>query len=319
MKMEIPKMITRQQSWERNYEKNRYMHNLSIEDLTERHDVVANNLTTLVVRDGKLLISPVLTQNDPKWIELYTHCLHELRLRGMAFPGPFRAIGDGFLKNTDFETRRAVFQRAEVASGLFKLGKKEHLADLRSNGRFRLTPASHYGKGGYGYAVDDDEINKFIELNHGNSVIKSVLDGIDLHEIARYNLRLPIRAPTDYYLFSMSSTFRYRHVFDFHYTGALQINNRAAFISRVRAGVKKYFGKDVEVHEINVNYVDPLRPNNQKYVAMSMKHIKFAYQTEFRFCLVPRHPNDDLGDVVTIDIEPLEDISEIIDFEELVE
>lgn len=317
MKSELPKMITRQQSWERNYEKNRYMHNLSIEDLVERHDVVANNFTTLVARAGKLLVSPVPFEEDPKWIELYTHCWHELRMRRIAFPGPFRAIGDGFLKNLDLETPRAVYLRPEVRSGLFKLGKKNHLADLRTNGRFRLTPASHYGKGGYGYAVDDDEMNKFIELNHGNSVIPSLLDGINLHEIARYNLRLPIKAPTDYYLFSMSNTFRYRHVFDFHYNGALQINNRRAFVSRVREGVKKHFGKDVEVHEISVTYVDPLRPTNQKYVAMSMKHIKFAYQTEFRFCLVPRTPMADLGEVVTIDIEPLEDISEIIDFEEL--
>ncbi|WP_421580669.1 hypothetical protein [Shinella sp. M31] len=293
------------------------MHNLSLPDLSARHDVLTNNITTLVAKEGKLLISPVPYQEDPKWIELYTHCLHELRLRRIPFPGPFNANGDGFLKNLDLETRRAVFLRLEITKGLFKLGKKHHLADLRTNGKLRLTPATVYGKGGYGYAVDDDEINKYIELNHGNSVIPSLLDGINLHEIARYNIRLPIKAPTDYYLFSMSNTFRYRHVFDFHYNGALQIDNRAAFISRVREGVKSHFGKDVEVHEINVTYVDPLRPINQKYVAMSMKHIKFAYQTEFRFCLVPRSPNLDLGDVVTIDIEPLEDISHIIDFEEL--
>lgn len=317
MKRELPKTITRQQSWERNYEKNRYMQNLSIQDFVERHDVVTNNFTRLVAIDGKIYIAPVPFKEDPRWMELYTHCLHELRLRRIAFPGPLNAIGNGHLKNLDLETRRAVYLRPEVTKGLFKLGKKHHLEDLRTNGRFRLTPASVYGKGGYGYAVDDDEMNKYIELNHGNSVIPSLLDGINLHEIARYNIRLPIKAPTDYYLFSMSNTFRYRHVFDFHYNGALQINDRAAFISRIREGVKRHFGKEVEVHEINVGYVDPLRPINQKYVAMSMKHIKFAYQTEFRFCLVPRSPTLDLGDVVTIDIEPLEDISDIIDFEEL--
>lgn len=316
MKTTPPKLFSRQQLWERDYEQNRYMHNLSIEDLVERHDIVTNNFTSLVSREGRLHISPVPFTEDPKWIELYTHCLHELRLRGIPFPGPFRAMGEGFLKNLDLETPRAVFHRPEVANGLFKLGKKEHLADLRSNGRLRLTPASHYGKGGYGYAVDDDEISKLIELNHGNSVIKSLLDGLDLHEIARYNIRMAIRAPSDYYLFSMSNTFKYRHIFDFKYNGALQINDRAKFISRVRNGVQKYFGRDVDVHEINVNYVDPLRPKNQKFVAISMKHIKFAYQTEFRFCLVPRTPTLELGNIITIDIDPLEDISNILDFDE---
>lgn len=115
----------------------------------------------------------------------------------------------------------------------------------------------------------------------------------------------------------MSNTFRYRHVFDFNYDACLQIKDRNEFLRRVRAGVRAHFGKAMELNEIDVNYVDPLRPENRNYVAMTMKHIKFAYQTEFRLCAVPRVRATDLGVPLTISIGPIDDISEIIDFDEI--
>jgi len=86
-------------------------------------------------------------------------------------------------------------------------------------------------------------------------------------------------------------------------------------LRRLGDAVAKRLGKEFEVQEINVTYVDPLRPKNgQKYVAMSMKHLKFSYQTEFRVCLIPRKHVPDLVDPIFLELGSLEDISELIPF-----
>jgi hypothetical protein len=312
-RMKTHRKITRQQMWEREYRAIRYLENMSESELKLRWEVIVDNSLRVVPMNGKLGIAP---EPGHRWLELSTHVLEEAKLRNRQFMEIFsKPEHTGFAKKIELDDDRDIFKIPEVNSGTFKLGQYDHLKNLRDYGMLRLTPASHYGKSNYGYSIDDNELEKFVQLNQNNSEIPSILDGFSLHEFIKYNIRIPIKAATDYYLFCMARSFRYRHVFDFDYNAVLNIKNRSEFICRLRAAIRSQLGSRFEVHEIDVSYVDPLMPTNKvSYVAMSMKHIKFSYQNEFRLCVVPKAKTPDLGEPIFVNFGPISDISELIPF-----
>ena len=308
--------VKRHELWRIEYRRRRYLENLSDADLKNRFEILSDNYFRISIKNGipKISIHPM--EQSPNWIVRITHVFEELAIRKSPYLGPLANPSHrGFLDKVDLKNPPSIFSEPEIEKGTFKYGQREHLHDILNEGIIRICPATHYGKSNYGYSIDDNEMEKYIILNQGNSIIEDLIDGFNISDLLKYNLKIKIIADTDYYIFSMSNSFQYRHVYDYGYDSMLIIKNRSEFIRRFRNGLVERLGKSFNIIQSDVRYVDPFNPESKTpFCATTMKDIKFAYQSEFRVIAVPRNKTSDLGDPIFIKIGPLSDIAELKSF-----
>ena len=310
--------VTRSEFWRQQYRSQRYLSGLSEQELKDRFEYILDNTLELSNDNGSGAISPGKVGNNERWWILLTHVFEEAALRSVGLAAAFgNAKHKGFIDKINFKKRYKVFGHPEKSKGLFKFGHYEHLYPMLTDGVVRVCAASYYSKAHYGYSINDDEINKFVNLNEANSDLSALLGGFPIHEFVKYDIKIPIVAPSDYYLFSMSRTFRYRHLFDFGYDAILQIYDEKRFKNSLIRSIEQVLGGDFDFQWRNVDYVDPLRPDNSPFFAVSMKHIRFAYQTEVRFISVPKNPIADLGEPIFLKIGPMHEYAKLDRFDKL--
>ena len=184
--------------------RNRYLEHATEEELMNRGRDIISNVTELTY-DGKIgMISP--NEDGAFWIELFTHVLEELALRGSGFK-------DGFLK--DAAVPRPTFPidpRAkslvrQIGPGLgnqryvVKLGKAKYLQPAFEQGRWRISPASSYADPSLNVAQRDKELEMNVYLPKSKMKFWDGKTGEfkgDGESLG--NIKVTFRLKTDYYV-----------------------------------------------------------------------------------------------------------------------
>jgi len=159
--------MRRHEFWRLSYRRSRYLEHATEEELMNRARDIISNITELAY-DGKIgMISP--TEGGAFWIELFTHVLEELVLRGSGFK-------DGFLKDATVPKPtfpidpRAKSLVRQIGPGLgnqwyvVKLGKAKYLQPAFEQGHWRISPASSYADPSLNAAQRDKELEMKIYL-----------------------------------------------------------------------------------------------------------------------------------------------------------
>jgi hypothetical protein len=289
--------MTVSDKWRQEYRQDRYLEHLTLDALEQRVRDIFTNVSVLS-DDGKLSLPPV-EKGTGYWMQLFTHVLDELALRG-------RWVRPGFLKNCPMPipTWPEIPRAARAVSGrrfkpgkfLFKFGKQEHLKRTLENGLIRLAPASSYSDPSLNYAIQDDELRFTLQMPAKDTWIQRVDEQTlkpvgDRIKVLR-NISFTRTVPTDYYVYCLSALFPFRAFDDFQADACLVIKQPKQFIERVLlAGFAKLPNWFARVDA--VDYLDPLRTKPEDVRAFFAKHFRYSYQKELRIIWVPesRQPN----------------------------
>ncbi|MFY9845533.1 MAG: hypothetical protein ACLP0H_10020 [Terriglobales bacterium] len=303
--------MRRQEFWRISYRRNRYLEHAAEEDLMNRARDIISNITELTY-DGKIgMISP--TEGGAFWIELFTHVLEELVLRGSGFK-------DGFLKNATvpkptFPTDpRAKSLLRQIGPGLgnqryvVKLGKARYLQPAFEQGRWRISPASSYADPSLNAAQRDKELEMNVYLPKSKMKFwdgktgKFKGDGESLG-----NIKVTSQLKTDYYVSCLTGQLDLRLFDDFDADSCIVVTDYREFAKRMFAAAKRPLPSWWHGIFRSVEYIDPFRPPKGDLDLFCSKDFRFWYQKEVRFAWIPdreaknlNHLQLEVGDISDI-------------------
>lgn len=282
--------MKRHEWWRHNYRNTRDLDHLSPDELSDRlHDCI-NNIRTRTDR-GKLGLLPVDQPVGETWMTLFTEVLEECNLRGYPYPGPISIAAqrssfdhafdpipdmDCVLKEYNFESRPY----------LLKFGESKWLGPAFEQGRFRIASASYYDSDAHNHARRDTELERFVHLNSRNKSHVSPVATVPGQVPSPGGTWTSVACPTDYFLFSLSTSYSSRLFGDFASTACLVIYEPRKFLNRVTKAISaRLSGWHVET--TYVTYYDPVRVDPGKIVVPKFKPFKHAYQAELRIVCLP--------------------------------
>ncbi|TPN46361.1 hypothetical protein FJ978_24855 [Mesorhizobium sp. B1-1-7] len=298
------------------YRGSRYARHLSRDELGTRFRDIMRNLLT-VTPNTKIGVHLVDEQNGPVW-EKFTHVAEEMQLRYGPWPA---GMGRDILQRDHLPNYASNLAKQAVerisALGLrrgdvfIKLGKRIHMERLYLHGQLRIQPASFFSEPNHNQAIRDDELS----LSFSFAMVRD-----DFGKLVRYSpqadgaaeQRLDVRfdAQSDYYLYCLTSSVEPRLVVDFSAEACVVIRDKGAFRDRLRRAVIAH-DPELEMHEGPAIYVDPLVPTSGRPFIPLSKYFGYAYQDEYRFCWLPRRPEERLSHI-DLEIGSLEDIAELV-------
>jgi hypothetical protein len=312
--------MKRHEWWRQAYRDDRDLEHLSPNQLSERLFDCINNSRVHDER-GRLGIMPFDDGGEP-WMVWQTEVLEECVLRNYDYPGPLdfslhrNALEHAFDPVPDVAPVLEKYKLTTERAYLLKFGDPFWLRKSLQEGSFRIAPASFYDAADHNHARRDTEMKREITPSPKNPHIVKFMTqrGIEVPH-GKVPARITIESPTDYYLFSLSTSYNRRLFGDFAATGCLVIHTPAEFMNRLRAAVtEKLSGWLYEVGF--VRYYDPVRVDPQLVDAglRFMKPFRHAYQSEIRFTWTPRAVATKL-EPFEVKLGSLEDIAELVDHE----
>lgn len=299
--------------WIRDYRANRYLKDLSAQELQERTADIVSNMLSLG-DDGKYrprfrirpdrIYAPI---RNLDFLRMATETWEEERLRG--YPdvrSPLdpaqlqiakRLADESWCRRSHWVTAsRLSVETYERPRMLFRFSKAAWNIEFISHGRTRLSPASLYNDAGASNAVRDDELR--------------------LHWYDK-NLILQTVEVDDYYALCLSSEYDYRLFLDFQADSCVAIKDPEQFSIRLRNAIARHNNEHPacrisRLYECPVIYADPFSLDPPETVAEVhfCKHFRFAYQTEFRYVLTAADKHS--LQPFFLDLGSLEDIAEIV-------
>lgn len=302
--------------WRREYRKVRYAQHLSRPELNKRiRDMFMNMLR--VTPEAKLGVFPVEGGTGVLW-EKWTHVLEEMVLRYGPYP---RGFDRDILHNEPFPNfaselaGKAAKRMAELylkpGSVLIKLGRKDHMEQLFSEGGLRLQPATFYSKPELNQAVRDDEMTIPLSFVLDREQLRKLVINPDEvpDDAPQQRLDVEFRSTADFWLYCVSRSIEPRLFVDFKAEACVVIKNPGEFARRLREGALAATGTPMT--EAKAVYVDPLLPTSPKIYVPFSKPFGYMYQDEYRFCWVPNPPVAKL-EHLDIKIGSLTDIADLI-------
>jgi hypothetical protein len=240
------------------------------------------------------------------YLRMETDAWEEMRLRGyMPLPAldtkrlqiAKRLSDDVWCQRPDWiANSRLSLDKYEQPRMLFRFSETRWNKEFIELGRVRVSPASKYNDTAAINAVKDDELR--LEW----------YDGRLTQQVLEVN---------DYFCLCLSSEYDYRLFSDFHSDSCVAIKDPAAFSERLQAAIlqhnKEYPGSRIaQLIQSPIVYVDPfiLVPPEEAVEVQFCKHFRFAYQTEFRFVLIPADGRQ--LKPVFLNLGPIADIAEIV-------
>jgi hypothetical protein len=305
--------------WIFEYERNRYMRGLTDEALKTRLAHVISNLMVLG-DDGKY--RPLFNLRDDNvyvpirgldFLRMMIEIDTEERLRGSRTrdskldPTDMhlarRLSDESWCKRpTWVEGSRLSLEEYERPRMIFRFAEAKWNKEFLSKGRLRIAPASSYNDFALDRARRDDEI--VLEWHDDKGTVWDVY--VD-----------------DYYCVCFSSTYDYRLYMDFlenaDRRSCVAIRNPAELLSRFKGAIELHNAAHPDerigaVIACPIIYVDPikmLKPEIATEVRFC-KNFRFAYQTEYRYVLLPEVGRHHLNPFF-LELGSIEDIAEIIE------
>jgi hypothetical protein len=291
------------------YERDRYLAHLSLEQVVRRGNDIFRNVHQLDDLGRVTLDSQDLRLYY--WMDRFTEYIHELSLRGVDArrSGP-QLVADIPLPAEGDEWPRSV--GAAVAAFalpprpmLVRYGKVEHVRDAWEYGVLRLGPASSYDDAYLDPARRDDELTLALDVD--GTVLPFIADGrVGWNsETLRFSANAELRS--NFLVHCMSSSLRARLFMDFGERAALVIKTPDEFRRRFEQAARK--ARPEWLFDARaVRYYDPLNTTPGEVSPPFWKHFRYAYQEEVRFVLMPPRPETHL-DPLFIELGSLKDIS----------
>lgn len=301
----------------RQYDSHRYARHLSQAELNRRiRDIFCNLLR--VNSEAKIDMGPI-TPAKEIWLEKWTHVLEEMQLRHGPFPAgftrdilhsePFPDLASDLARKAASTLSSTGLKRGEV---LIKFGKREYLERLHCAGSLRIQPASYFAKTEHNGAVRDDElaINMCVVLSR-KELLRLVKNPQDVPpEAPDQRVEVGLRTLGDYWLYCLTNSVEPRLFVDFNADSCVIIRDRNRFAQMLREATLSRIPGAV-MQESSATYVDPLLPTTSDIVVPFMKHFRYAYQDEYRFCWLPSAPTERLTHI-DLEIGSLRNFSDLI-------
>lgn len=311
--------MKRHEWWRQQYREARDLDHLSPEQLSLRLFECINNSRTRTER-GKLGILSPREENGERWMVWTTEVFEECALRGYSYPGPITISGyraafeHAFDPIPDMNRALARFNGASPAKYLLKFGDPYWLRQSLEKGSFRIAPASFYDKDAHNHARRDKELQREVTPNPRNPRIQTFMSARGVvPPPGKIVSTLTISSPTDYYLFSMTTSYTARLFGDFQATACLVIHDAPRFVDRLTTAVAETAaGLRCEIGTIT--YYDPVRADPDVLDAnlRFFKPFKHAYQDELRLTWVPAEPVAELQPIF-VELGPLYDCADLVD------
>lgn len=297
------------------YERDRYLQNLSLGELKARASEALLNCYELTA-PGRWSINPFDKVQGRAFVRL-EEALHEAELRqhggaSQLLKGATQLglmIGAGH----DWSCAERFFEKQMSGRTpmLARFGERAHLELSHSQGVFRLSPASAYSDTHLGSARFDTELVAVEEMDIKRAKI-SVVDPDTGEETPLTALRATqrSRAETDALLLCFSGRVSPRHFQDFAAQACLVIHDLKEFMVRVRAATTREL-PGWSIWSGDIQYYDPFSRKASFSVPLYCKTIGYAYQQEYRLMWIPPVACEQV-DVRMLSIRSIEDISELV-------
>jgi hypothetical protein len=293
------------------YSRNRYLLDLTDDQLGRRVEDIAGNLYII---DDEGRISP--DSSNPRfryWSARLTEVQREMAHRHGPYPAGWRR-GMVDLMNMPPSLKSSGLRACKLrpasplpAQYLAKYGRRAHLELALREGRLRIAPASSYKDPSLNSAVRDDEVIADIAYDP-YAPFNDAPPGTVLLPAGRVPARIELN--TNFYAHCLSSSLSKRPLLDFEADACLIIRDPSAFLTRVEAVIQDRLPgwRSLAGH---VEYYDPLQVNPREIQLPMSKHFRFAYQEEVRLASIPPAPVKEL-EPIFITVGSLEDVAELV-------
>ena len=308
--------MKRHEHWRKEYQENRYMEHLSLDEISTRaQDVFRNSL--ILTEDGRIGLRPISTEGE-YWMIMFTHILEETIIRGSGMPQMELYSPDIVPEATWPHIPNAVNalngKKYKDGHHLFKYGNKKYLKSMYESGSIRVMPATYYKDASLNSAIHDDE--RVLSIHHHPSKINISHQSKNTGEIVNIkpigNVTVKHELTTNYYVYCMSYVYDFRLFDDFRADACIVINDIKGFLSKIDIAFKKA-ANGLDRFVGTVTYIDPLNaPNDENTSLFFGKHFKYTYQKETRLVWVPRSKTE-LLDPIYLDIGPMNEYADYIE------
>lgn len=301
----------------RQYDSRRYARHLSQPELNQRiRDVFLNLLR--VNPEAKIDIGPI-TEESAIWMEKWTHILEEMQLRYGPYPAgftreilhsePFPDFVSELAKKATTRLSSLELKRGDV---FIKFGKRVHMEQLHETGALRIQPATYFAQTDHNGAVRDDELTLSMALAlTRDDVVKIVRNPQDVPPNAPdQRVDVKFQSPSDYWLYCVTNSAEPRLFVDFNADSCVIIKDRPRFTKMLRE-VSRLQLIDAAMKDESAVYVDPLLPTTAQILVPFMKHFRYTYQDEYRFCWLPHSPTPQVAHL-DLEIGSLKEFSDLL-------
>jgi hypothetical protein len=292
-------ILPRSDVWRRQYDADRYARHLSQAELNQRiRDVVLNllSLTAEGIGINPMEVLPGVVSNESTaWMEKWTHILEEMKLRYGPYPAGFTR--DILHKEPlpDFVSelaKKAAKRLASIGSKprdvFIKFGKRKYMERLYESGELRIQPATYFAETSHNEAIQDDELRLTLSFALSrDDLLALVVNPKDVPPaVPEHRANVKYEWPSDYWLYCVSSSVKARLFVDYNADSCVIIRDRGRFIEMLSNAVRHGLSS-AAMDNGPVVYVDPLLPTTDKLFMPRVKHFKYTYQDEYRFCWLP--------------------------------
>lgn len=296
--------------WIPQYQADRYLSNISEDELVDRLADITQNLYKFDEKQQKYQCNYHVDSNgiykpvrNLDWLKMLTDVDEEIRIRrleNLELPSLAPTLAcERRLSKSDWARRPDLIEASkpsletyEIPNRLFRYSKKQHNENLMSLGQLRIAPASTYNDGTLNRARRDNEL------------IMEVAEAGENFET------------DDFYTICFSSIYSYRNYCEFD-NSCVVINDVGEFQSRFNKTIREYnkTSKGLKISEVKacpIYYYDPFNIKSPTTVdeIFLTKPFRFAYQHEFRLVVLPTKPQP--LDVFFLELGPLDDIAELV-------
>lgn len=306
-------MVTRQEYWEMHYRQEPYLRHLTADQLAKRFRDVMNNLMT-IEKDQKIGIIPMDERGD-YWSAAIAHIYEEYRLRdGIPQQDTQKLIYPKYdWPGVDKALAKVTAMGLVPGQYLVRYSRYDYLKDALEKGKIRINPATIYRDQSLNRAVRDDELALTLYPHQSAEEAASLAKFSDdlknpVQPLGAVNVS--VTAPTNYYVYCMTSEFALRLFADFEANACLIVTKPQIFVERLlKGGLDKLpcwtaFG-------VGVHYVDPAIKTEGDIDILYSKDFSFAYQKEYRLIWKPPTTETVLN-YIEVEIGNLEDCCELI-------
>jgi hypothetical protein len=301
----------------RQYDARRYARHLTQPELDQRfRDIFVNMLR--ITAEAKVGLYPIIEKFEPM-LERFTHVLEEFQLRHGPYPAGFTPNIFHSEPFPDFVSDLAGKAAKRLSSiGLkqgevfIKFGKREYMQQLYESGAVRIQPATYFAQTDHAGAVRDDELRLAVSAAlTREDIIKFVRNPQDVPaNMPEQRIDLSFESPTDYWLYCVTNSVEPRLFVDFNADSCVIIRDREKFSQMLREAARKHLDT-ATMHNCPAVYVDPLLPPTAEIFVPLVKHFRYTYQDEYRFCWLPSAPVQRVA-YLDVQIGSLKDISDLI-------
>jgi hypothetical protein len=264
-------MEMERQEWRRLYREGRYL-----ADLTDSG--IGKWLDDLL--DGATAFKPA------GWDERITHVEEELTLRGKPLD-PAREIRRRYRTPDEvLEDHRAFSAPVGVQPGecLIKYAKAVYLEQTLRDGLIRIAPASTYADPSLNSGCHDPEETAFRVFVPPGTELRVEIGG----EYRTAGWLVAVAKHTaDYFVLCASSVLSPRLLSVFEADACLVIHDWKRFVGALTENSPM---PDCSVSADVVSYIDPFHPDSRLKEAAFAKHLRYAYQYEWRVAWQPQRP-----------------------------